>query len=86
MTFEIDIAGISLSTSDHNRNAKAFTLRRTIQSNIPSNDKFFIRIKGVWRNVRNRNDVIEYHLIYSCRYIPKLIITLTPNLKIVSRG
>ncbi len=86
MTFEIDISGVSLSTRDHNVNAKKFTLRRALQSSILSNDYFFIRIKGVWRNIRNRNDIIEYHLIYACRYIPKLIVTLTPNYKIVSRG
>ncbi|CDW84325.1 rej domain containing protein [Stylonychia lemnae] len=86
MSFSIDISGVTLLSSDHNREAKTFTLRKQQQSNIPSNDYFYIRIKGVWRSSINRNNIIEYNLIYACRYIAKLIITLTPSYNIVALG
>ena len=86
MTFTLDNYGITLSSSDHNKNDKTFTLRATQQGNLPLNEYFYFKIKGVWRSVSDSNNIIEYYLIYACRYVSKLVISLQPNYKLVLKG
>eukprot|EP00347_Sterkiella_histriomuscorum_P001938 403370091 len=86
LTFSLDIPGVAMSSSDHNAQARTVTIRTTTQSDIPSNDYFYLRIKGVWRNPNNRNDILEYHLIYACRYVAKLVISLKTNYDIATIG
>lgn len=79
--------GYSISPSrDHNRNEKKFYLRAIQQSSIPLNDYFYIIVKGVWRNTKNSKDIIEYNLIYACRFISKMSLKLRPNMLTVLRG
>jgi len=76
MTFDVDIPGVLLSSSNHNSAAQSYTLPRMTQSGLPSNEYFHLRMNGVWRNTGNGNDVIQYSLVYACRFIAKLVVTL----------
>eukprot|EP00347_Sterkiella_histriomuscorum_P005949 403354642 len=87
ITFDIDYSDkIVLLNTDHNKAQKSFTLRAGVQQNLPLNEYFYIRLKGVWRNSQDRTDTIEYYLIYGCRYISKLVPKLKPNYFLVLKG
>jgi hypothetical protein len=86
MTFTIDIDGVSLSQADHNSNDKIFYLRSIYQSNLPLNDVFYLKIKGIWRNTQNSGDYFEYYLIYACRFVSKLILSLSPSSSTILKG
>lgn len=87
LTVDIDYSDkINLLTSDHNQNAQSFTLRAAVQSDLPLNEYFYIRVMGVWQNQNDPADKISYYLIYGCRYITKLLPQLVPNYYLVLRG
>ena len=50
------------------------------------NDYFYLKITGVWASTQNRFNTLQFNLIYACRFIPKLIITLDPNYLILVMG
>ena len=86
MTFIIENEGVSLSSGDHNTKDRTYTLRTIQQGNLPLNEYFYLKIKGIWRNTKSLTDTFEYHLIYGCRFIQKLVITLIPNLRTILKG
>ena len=55
MTFQID-GGTELPPPDHNISARQFTFRALYQANLPINDYFYLKIKAVWKNVKNSYD------------------------------
>ena len=86
LSFDVDVPGVFLPSYAHNAAAQSFTLSRSVQSLLPSNEYFHLRLNGVWRNTGNGNDVVAYSLVYACRFIAKLVLTLTPSMQVVSYG
>ena len=86
MTFTIENDGVSLSNGDHNVNERSFTLRTIQQTNLPLNEIFYLKIRGLWQNPKNPSDSFEYYLIYGCRFISKLILSMQPNMLTVLKG
>ncbi|TNV87566.1 hypothetical protein FGO68_gene5423 [Halteria grandinella] len=78
MVFSIDLDGVSLSGGDHNSSAQTFTLRSQYQVNLPINQYFYLKIKAVWKVPKSSNRT-ELYLIYACRFVQKLLITLNPS-------
>jgi hypothetical protein len=58
MTFTIDDSN-ELPTPDHNYSARSFTFRALYQNNLPLNDYFYLKIKAVWKHVKNPFDQIQ---------------------------
>ena len=76
MVFSVDKDGVTLSQGDHNQKDRTFTLRSIAQANIPLNEYFFLKIRGLWRISRTSSDTAEFYMIYACRFVSKLIVTL----------
>jgi hypothetical protein len=87
MTFSIEMTGVTISaTADHNKNGRSFNLRSIYQANLPLNEYFYLKVKGIWKNTKDSSDTIEYYLIYACRYVSKLVLALSPNSKVLLKG